>query len=115
MGPDYCAKACGGRRCADCPAPTLLPEAIVPVLAYQLVRTQWRIGAAGRTGLDYPACGWAWAANRDRLQLPPDADLLEGVAVIEHAVLQADAERHAADRAHREVKAIGAADPTMGG
>ncbi|MFO0293796.1 MAG: DUF1799 domain-containing protein [Rhodospirillales bacterium] len=85
----------------------MLPEAVPFVLGFGLVRTQWRVGAAGRTGLDYTACAFAWSANRQRLRLPPDDELLEGVAVIEHATLQADAERHDADAARREARAIG--------
>lgn len=85
------------------------------MLAYGLVQTQWRVGPGGRTGLDYPACGWAWAANRERLQLPPDDLLLEDVTVIEHAILQCDAEQHERARDARDQRAIGRDDPTMGG
>lgn len=114
IGPDYCAKACGGKRCARCPAPTLLPEAAPAALAYSVVRTQWRTGAGGRTGLDYTACAWVWATYRPRLALPADDELLEGVTVIEHAILQADVERLEADRGHRAARAIGSDDDTIG-
>lgn len=83
-------------------------------MGYALVRTQWRVGGVGRTGLDYTACAWVWAANRERLQLPPDAELLEDVTVVEHALLQADAEHAAQHRVQREAGAAGA-DPTLGG
>lgn len=112
IGPDYCRQSCV-TRCAECPAPTLLPEAAPGAVGYALVRTQWRVGASGRTGLDYNACAWTWAANRERLQLPPDAELLEDVTVVEHAMLQADAERAERQRETRE--STPRADPTMGG
>lgn len=120
MGPDYCRKACGGERCAKCPAPTLLSEAVPAVVAYTLAQTQWRTGAVGRTGLDYPACAWTWATYRARAAregvdaLPPDDELLDHVAVIEHAYLHTDSERAAADRERRDTRAIGDADGTIG-
>lgn len=79
------------------------------------MRTQWRIGAAGRTGLDYTACGWTWAAHRERYQLPPDGDLMQDVTVLEHAMLQADHEYRDSARDKKSGAAIGAdRDKTMG-
>jgi hypothetical protein len=73
------------------------------------------MGPAGRTGLDYTACAWTWAANRERYQLPPDGELLQDVTVMEHAFMQADYERTEQRRATSPDKAIGTArDTTIG-
>jgi hypothetical protein len=77
------------------------------------VHTQWNVGGLGqRTGLRYEAC-----IPRLELALPrwqqddprmfgdlSVADLIDDVQVIEAALLAADAERHAAERAAQDVQ-----------
>lgn len=101
-------------RCARCPAPTLLPAAVPAVTAYSLVRTQWRIGPAGITGLDYTACIATWDAWRARVRLPATDRLLRDVAVIESALLQADRERAERTRGARDGETIGEGDASEG-
>lgn len=73
------------------------------------------MGPGGRTGLDYTACGWTWAAHRERYQLPPDGELLQDVTVMEHALMQADYERNEQRRTQTSDKAIGGhRDKTIG-
>lgn len=79
------------------------------------MRTQWRMGPGGRTGLDYTACGWTWAAHRERYQLPADGELLQDVTVIENALMQADHEQTEQRRANAPARAIGGdRDKTIG-
>lgn len=88
----------------DCPAPPLLEENEPVVRAYYVCNTQWRVGMAGRTGLDYPACQAAIEAQRERLQLPAWVDVFSGLQTIEHAMLSAEAEirERERERAERE-------------
>lgn len=101
---DYC-EACPdsarGNPCADCPRPRVLPECEPLVAAYIVCQTQWRVGMGGRVGLDYTACRVAMEAQRAALALPPEAEAFEALQLIEAAMLQADAERHARDREQR--------------
>jgi hypothetical protein len=94
-------------RCAECPAPLLLPESQPGVAAYIKCSTQWRMGFGGRTGLDYPACIQMLKINRaqwrkdmpnEALVKTPLAELLDDLQVIESAMLQADAERRETER-----------------
>ena len=61
--------------------------------AWQALRTQWRTGMAGATGLDYTAvCAWL------RLQGyrgPQARDLMAGIQACEWATLEAWAEQRA--------------------
>ncbi|MDR3389922.1 MAG: DUF1799 domain-containing protein [Rudaea sp.] len=103
----YCREVCGKTRCAECPAPLLLPESQVGIAAYIKCGTQWRTGFSGRTGLDYPACIQTLKIYRRELrkELPDDplvttplADLMNDMQVIESAMLQADHEKREAER-----------------
>lgn len=96
---EYCRKVCGGTRCAECPAPHLLPESQPGVAAYMKCATQWRVGFGGRVGLDYTACmdvlrrnfpRWSQAAEFDGITVD---DLFDDLQVIEHAMLGADCEK----------------------
>lgn len=112
IGPDYCRRVCGSKRCEQCPAPRLLPEAVPGVLAFNLVRTQWRwTGGMSpcRVGLDYPACTLAWQLHRasplgEEWQLPPDAVLFPDLQIIEGALLRADGEAREREREQREME-----------
>lgn len=99
-------RCCKGQNGAtyDCPAPPLLAENEPIVRAYYACNTQWRVGMAGRTGLDYPACQAAVDAQRDRLQLPAWSEVFSGLQTIEHAMLSAEHElrERERDRAQRE-------------
>jgi hypothetical protein len=98
-------------RCAECPAPRLLPDCQPGVVAYQVCATQWRQGFAGRTGLDYPACIATLQLYLPRWQQAEAGqgggafgalevgDLMEQVQCIEVAMLEADEERRERDRA----------------
>lgn len=102
---DFCgADRKAGRRCAECPAPTLLPECVPAVHAYQTCSTQWRVGANGRTGLDYPACRIAITGLRGLIDLPPWPELLRDMQVIERAFLTCDSEQRARASAEREAQ-----------
>jgi hypothetical protein len=85
-------------------------EALPAVLAYGVVRSQWRWSggmASFRMGLDYQACVLAWQLHRasplgEDWQLPPDAELFPDVQVIEHALLRADGEARERERIKRD-------------
>jgi uncharacterized protein DUF1799 len=66
------------------------------------VRTQWRVGTAGATGLDYAGVG----AYLDEQGLAPDArkDAFDGVLAGEAAMLEVWQERRAAEELRREAE-----------
>lgn len=88
-GPDYC-NACrrargSTERCEDCAEPDLLPEAESIIALYAAAQTQWRVGMAGATGLDY-----AGVEALGRLRgTPLDPATFQGLQVCEHAALGA--------------------------
>lgn len=62
------------------------------------LRTQWRVGMGGRTGLDYTACV---AALRLRHTRQRTAELLDDLRVLEHAYLDEEAQQRAREDAAR--------------
>lgn len=95
-------------RCAECPAPQLLPRSQPAAVAYLKCATQWRMGFAGRSGLDYTACiqtiklarrRWRREAPDDPFVTTPLAELMDDLQIIESAKLQADNEKREQDRA----------------
>lgn len=108
---EYCRKTCGGKRCADCLQPRILPDAEAGVAAYMAVSTQWRAGFGGRTGLDYNAvlCALklhlrAWRRDSRAFDGLTLADVLADVQIVESAMLAVDAERHAEDETRRAMQ-----------
>jgi hypothetical protein len=83
-------------RCDDCTEPALLPEAEPVIDLYAAVQTQWRVGMAGATGLDYAGVE---AAARLR-GTPMDPETFSGLQVCEHAALTAMAERRDKESKH---------------
>jgi hypothetical protein len=86
---DYC-RSCRRKRqsddpCGTCPEPELLPENLEAVELFLGVQTQWRIGFAGATGLDY--AGLEAAARLRGTAMTPD--LFARVQVLESAWLRA--------------------------
>ena len=91
--------------------PRLLPEAEPGVAAYMAVATQWRVGFAGRSGMDYTA-----VIATLKLHLPKWrrqstvwkgltlADILGDVQIVENAMLAADTERRAQEDAQRAIE-----------
>lgn len=95
----YCGCASGTcPRDASCPRPRLLPQNRAVLAAWwDFAATQWRVGMAGATGLDYAAVQVALQAHRPRGW----KRLFRGIRVIESAMLRVFAERAAArDGAH---------------
>lgn len=94
---------CGKERCAECPAPKLLPDALPAVAAYGRCGTQWRYAAHGfgsrLTGLDYTACRPAVADMLRKIRgagvvLDVDVgDVMEDLHAIEIGVLSVQQER----------------------
>ncbi len=88
------------------------------VRAFDLCETQWRVGFAATTGLDYTACvaalalylpHWqAEAAADDPLQHCTVPALMDDLRIIERAMLDAWAERDKAERDRTPKPAIGA-------
>ena len=72
------------------------------VMVYQRCSTQWRVGMAGATGLDYPALESVMRMTRVQDQ----ADCLERVQVIEFETLAAWAERREAAPATPQAGAV---------
>lgn len=104
---DYC-RSCA-KRCDDCPAPKLLPECATSVVAFATLKTQWRVGMSGRTGLDYTACFATldrylprWQASDAAFAALTVEDLMGDVQIIERALLDADAEARERDNATRQ-------------
>lgn len=107
---DYCRTTCGGKRCPECPAPTLLPESQPGYAAYLACSTQWRVGHSGRTGLDYTACyslldrrlpTWKETAGDAFAEATVDS-LMTDIQIVEFSTLRADAHRREQDKAQRE-------------
>lgn len=103
---------CGGKRCKDCPAPTLLPESQPGYAAFLACSTQWRYSHNGRTGLDYSACyalldrqlpAWRAASPGAFEGCTVDA-LMADVQVVEWSTLHADGQRRQREREQRELE-----------
>ncbi|MGZ8132540.1 DUF1799 domain-containing protein [Bordetella bronchiseptica] len=64
----------------------LWPENVAPKVVFEAMGSQWRIGFAGPTGLDYGAL----AGVMRLLRVPDDAevDVFDGVRVMESAALR---------------------------
>jgi hypothetical protein len=99
-GPDYC-KACkrhrgSDSRCEDCTEPNLLPEAEPVIDLYAAAQTQWRVGMAGATGLDY-----AGLEALGRLRgTPIDPDTFGLLQICERAALSAMADQRSKGSVH---------------
>lgn len=99
-GPDYC-RACRRRRgseekCNDCAEPNLLPEAEPVIDLFLAAQTQWRVGMAGATGLDY-----AGVEALARLRgTPLDPETFASLQVCEYAALQAMSEQQKREARH---------------
>lgn len=102
--PAYCRKCRESGGCGSlCPMPQVLPENLPAMLAFDACSTQWRVGFAGKTGLDYGACLATLAAYLPRWQAQAPADdamqamdvpaLMDDLRVIENAMLDAWAEK----------------------
>lgn len=100
----YCKGGCdgSGQRCAECPAPRLLPEAQPGYAAYLVCATQWRHGGTGsRSGLDYTACQGLlqtylprWREKGGEIFRDVTLDeLMQDIQIMEISILQVDHEK----------------------
>lgn len=114
----YCREVCDGQyggRCAECPAPRLLPEAKAGYAAYLVCATQWRFAGMGsRSGLDYGACQgllrtylprWRATGGEDFAGVTMD-QLMQDLQVMETSILQVDAEKREREQESRERRQI---------
>lgn len=79
------------------------------MVAFGVLRSQWRTGVGGRTGLDYTACFTTLDRYLPRWQASGPAfggltveDLMEDVQIIERALLDVDQEQRERDEANRQ-------------
>ncbi|KAK74796.1 PF08809 family protein [Bordetella bronchiseptica F2] len=86
--PDKAQLAEFGLRPDDFPAAVieLWPDNVMPKVVFEAMGSQWRIGFAGPTGLDYGAL----AGVMRMLGVPPEQeiDVFDGVRVMESAALR---------------------------
>jgi hypothetical protein len=72
----------------------LWPENVLAWRCWQALQTQWRVGMAGATGLDYAGVR-AWLQDAG-LTDAERTDVWPGIQACEHATLEVWAERRAA-------------------
>lgn len=77
------------------------PDTIEPLKLFRLMGTQWRIGGAGATGLDYGVL--FTLMDRQRLARDEQDELFEAVRIMEEAALQQMADnRREAEEAQQD-------------
>lgn len=64
----------------------IYPDNLTTVLVFIDMKTQWRVGPGGPIGLDYGVLREIWSTRR--IKLADRAEILDGLQVMEEAVLK---------------------------